>query len=78
MNCKVSLSPSGRGSEVSLVCTQPRRVAAISVAERVAWERDEHLGASVGYQVKMDSKPPRAQVNLGYQVKMDSKTPWVF
>ena len=35
---------------MSIVCTQPRRVAAISVAERVATERAERLGDSVGYQ----------------------------
>ncbi len=31
--------------------TQPRRVAAISTAERVADELDTRLGAVVGYQV---------------------------
>ena len=31
--------------------TQPRRVAAISTAERVAAELDSRLGAVVGYQV---------------------------
>ena len=44
------------------MCTQPRRVAAISVAEWVAKERGEPIGTSVGYQVKMDSKLPRHQV----------------
>ena len=47
---------------MSIVCTQPRRVAAITVAERVAFERGEQLGSSVGYQVKMDSRLPRKQV----------------
>ncbi len=32
--------------------TQPRRVAAISTAERVADELDSKLGAVVGYQVR--------------------------
>ena len=31
----------GRGARCSIVCTQPRRLAAISVAERVAQERAE-------------------------------------
>ena len=30
---------------------QPRRIVAMSIAERVAWERGETLGKSVGYQV---------------------------
>ncbi len=42
----------GEGSRVSIVCTQPRRVAAISVAERVASERGETVGDTVGYQAR--------------------------
>lgn len=42
----------GSGGVCSVVCTQPRRIAAISVAERVAEERGEpppgQLGARVG------------------------------
>ncbi len=47
----------GEGSTVSIVCTQPRRVAAISVAERVAVERGERLGESVGYQARLRPFP---------------------
>jgi len=54
------------GSEVSIVCTQPRRVAAISVAERVAMERGEKVGSSVGYQVKMLSALPSFQGSILY------------
>lgn len=36
--------------------TQPRRVAAVSVAHRVAKERGEPLGETVGYQIRMESK----------------------
>jgi HrpA-like RNA helicase len=42
------------GQRVRLVCTQPRRISAVSVAERVAAERGETVGqgdSSVGYQV---------------------------
>ncbi|XP_059648206.1 DExH-box ATP-dependent RNA helicase DExH7, chloroplastic isoform X1 [Cornus florida] len=49
----------GRGGHCSIVCTQPRRIAAISVAERVADERCESSpgshGSLVGYQVRLDS-----------------------
>lgn len=41
---------------MSVVCTQPRRIAAISVAERVAAERCQKVGDCVGYQVKLDTK----------------------
>ena len=34
-----------------IICTQPRRISAVAVAQRVADERDEKVGLSVGYQV---------------------------
>ncbi|XVE67464.1 hypothetical protein DITRI_Ditri08aG0163400 [Diplodiscus trichospermus] len=50
---------SGHGGHCNIICTQPRRIAAISVAERVA---DEHCepspgsnGSLVGYQVRLDN-----------------------
>ncbi|CAL1385571.1 unnamed protein product [Linum trigynum] len=50
---------SGCGGHCSIICTQPRRIAAISVAERVAYERCESSpgmsGSLVGYQVRLDS-----------------------
>lgn len=48
----------GEGAECNIVCTQPRRLAAISVAHRVANERGEALGASIGYHVRFDQKLP--------------------
>ncbi|XP_028113069.1 DExH-box ATP-dependent RNA helicase DExH7, chloroplastic isoform X2 [Camellia sinensis] len=49
----------GRGGHCNIICTQPRRIAAISVAERVADERCESSpgsnGSLVGYQVRLDS-----------------------
>lgn len=41
---------------ISIVCTQPRRIAAMSVAERVAAERCQVVGEDVGYQVKLNTK----------------------
>lgn len=38
-----------------IVVTQPRRVAAISVARRVAEERGVQLGAEVGYHVRFEA-----------------------
>ena len=44
-----------RGSERCLIAvTQPRRIAAISLAERVSEERDEDVGNIVGYHVRLN------------------------
>jgi hypothetical protein len=53
------------GGEVNILCTQPRRISAITVAERVAQERGERqLGGSVGYSVRLDSVLPRGLVQV--------------
>ena len=49
-----------------IVCTQPRRISAISIAERVASERDERLCTSVGYQIRLESRLPRDQGSILY------------
>ncbi|GKA13759.1 DExH-box ATP-dependent RNA helicase DExH1 isoform X1 [Tanacetum coccineum] len=45
-----------RGSECNIICTQPRRISAISVAARISNERGENLGETVGYQIRLESK----------------------
>lgn len=37
-----------------VACTQPRRVAAMSVAQRVSEEMDVSLGAEVGYSIRFE------------------------
>lgn len=39
-----------------IVCTQPRRLPAIAVAERVARERGEYVGETVGYHIRLEQK----------------------
>lgn len=51
----------GKGSDCRIICTQPRRISAITLSERVAAERGERLGKSVGYQIRLDSKKPRSE-----------------
>ncbi|XP_032590343.1 dosage compensation regulator isoform X2 [Drosophila grimshawi] len=50
---------SGQGGYANIYVTQPRRISAISVAERVARERCEQLSDSVGYSVRFESVFPR-------------------
>ena len=46
----------GRGAKCSIICTQPRRISAIGVSERVAAERNETIGQTVGYQIRLEKK----------------------
>ncbi len=46
----------GLGTTGLIGCTQPRRLAAISMASRVAEELGEPLGQSVGYAVRFDDR----------------------
>lgn len=46
-----------------IVVLQPRRVAARTVAARVAWERNCKLGGEVGYQIRFDD-----QTGLGTRI----------
>lgn len=46
--------PHLKGTQVA--CTQPRRVAAMSVAARVADEMDVTLGEEVGYNIRFENK----------------------
>lgn len=48
-----------RGADFNCYVTQPRRISAITLAERVAAERYEQLGESVGYSVRFESIIPR-------------------
>ncbi|KAI1301810.1 3'-5' RNA helicase YTHDC2 [Halotydeus destructor] len=39
-----------------IIAAEPRRLAALSVADRVAYERGEQIGQTVGYQIRLESK----------------------
>lgn len=56
----------GEGATCNIICTQPRRLAAISVADRVAKERGEKLGGSVGYQVRFEAKHPEPHGSITF------------
>jgi len=46
----------GRGITGIIGCTQPRRVAAMTVAHRIAEELNEGIGVSVGYQIRFEDR----------------------
>src|SRR4051794_30233372 len=49
----------GRGIRGTIAHTQPRRIAARTVAERIAHELDVPLGAAVGYAVRFNDRSSR-------------------
>src|SRR6266576_6771214 len=57
------LLDAGLAGEKKIVVLQPRRVAARTVAARVAWERGCKLGEEVGYQIRFDD-----QTSLGTRI----------
>ena len=55
----------GRGIDGLIGCTQPRRIAAITIAHRIAEELGEPLGASVGYKIRFtDRASPDAHIKI--------------
>ncbi len=57
------LLDAGLAGSKKIVVLQPRRVAARTVAARVAWERKVQLGGEVGYQIRFDD-----QTSLGTRI----------
>ncbi len=57
------LLDAGIAGNKKIVVLQPRRVAARTVAARVAWERKVQLGGEVGYQIRFDD-----QTSLGTRI----------
>ncbi|EDQ91760.1 uncharacterized protein MONBRDRAFT_22888 [Monosiga brevicollis MX1] len=54
------LLASGNGSACHIYCTQPRRLSAIAIAQRVSDERTESVGSTVGYSVRLERKASAA------------------
>ena len=54
------------GRLCNVICVQPRRVAAISLAYRDADERKEPLGLGVGFRVRAESIPPTSHDSITF------------
>ena len=52
----------GRGTQGRIACTQPRRVAALSISRRVAEELNVTWGREVGSKVRFDDRTSSATV----------------
>eukprot|EP00927_Polykrikos_kofoidii_P076815 TRINITY_DN73840_c0_g1_i1.p1 TRINITY_DN73840_c0_g1~~TRINITY_DN73840_c0_g1_i1.p1 ORF type:complete len:1800 (+),score=403.34 TRINITY_DN73840_c0_g1_i1:624-5402(+) len=46
----------GEGAAVNIIMTQPRRISAIGVSERIADEMNTRLGDLCGYSIRLESK----------------------
>ena len=49
----------GLSHAANIICTQPRRISAIGLADRVSEERGEKVGTSVGYIIRGQNKSGR-------------------
>jgi ATP-dependent helicase HrpA len=55
----------GMGVAGKIGCTQPRRIAAITIAHRIAQEMGEDIGRSVGYKIRFrDKTSPQAFIKI--------------
>jgi ATP-dependent RNA helicase DHX57 len=50
----------GLSHAVNIICTQPRRISAIGLADRVAEELGEKVGVTVGYSIRGETKSSAA------------------
>lgn len=60
-----------------VACTQPRRVAAMSVSRRVAEEMDVTIGEEVGYSIRFEDCSS-ARTVLKYVCYLNSYVPCLF
>lgn len=44
-----------KNQKCRIILTQPRRLAAVSIAKRISIERNDTHGQSVGHQIRLDS-----------------------
>lgn len=57
---------SGFGAAANIVCTQPRRISALGLADRVSDERCGVVGEEVGYAIRGDAKMKRGTTKITF------------
>ena len=56
----------GLGAIANIVCTQPRRISALGLADRVSVERCSSVGEEVGYAIKGESKMKAGSTRIAF------------
>ncbi|KAJ9376654.1 hypothetical protein DTO063F5_8677 [Paecilomyces variotii] len=56
----------GYGGIANIICTQPRRISALGLADRVSDERCSSVGDEVGYIIRGDSKIKRGSTKITF------------
>ncbi|KYN09284.1 Putative ATP-dependent RNA helicase DHX30 [Trachymyrmex cornetzi] len=54
-----AFAENGNGTDCNILVSQPRRISAISLADRIAYERKEHVGDVVGFHVRLEQVLPK-------------------
>ncbi|EAW14472.1 RNA helicase [Aspergillus clavatus NRRL 1] len=56
----------GLGALANIICTQPRRISALGLADRVSDERCSSVGKEVGYVIRGDSKMKPGETKITF------------
>lgn len=59
-----SFAKRGNATDCNILIAQPRRISAISLAERIADERREQVGDVLGYQVRLSQELPNTPAGI--------------
>lgn len=54
------------GEQANIICTQPRRISALGLADRVADERCSKVGDEIGYAIRGESRQKSGQTKITF------------
>ncbi|RPA83077.1 P-loop containing nucleoside triphosphate hydrolase protein [Ascobolus immersus RN42] len=61
-----SMIQEGKAGKANIVCTQPRRISALGLAERVSYERGGLVGEEVGFAIRGESKQRKGLTKITF------------